>query len=108
MRSRWLLTAVVLLAGLATADGAISSLTVEDLYDRPVTLVRGDWRWPVWLPVDSTATQPEGTAKPAGAAAVRFGQTYVFETPNGTRISCEHKLFWMWCEGGWEVERGDS
>lgn len=89
-------------------DRWASSYALSDLYAHPLFLVRDGQSVPVWLPRSLEETQPAGTARPVGGAAVTFGQTYLFETPDGTRIFCEHKLTWMWCDGGWRAERAQT
>ena len=60
---RW----VWILAGLGivylTATSLASSYVTATITARPMVLVRGDTRVPVWLPQTMAETQPAGTAR---------------------------------------------
>lgn len=100
-----MMIAVLLMVAFAVGDTASSSFTLNNLYARPLTLERAGQHLPVWLPRDAGLTQPDNTARPVAGVAAYFGQSYIFRAPDGEEIACEHMLYWIWCESGWQVSR---
>lgn len=109
MNRRFLLPAIVIMLAFAVADAVATSFTLGDLYGRRVMLVQDERRIEVFLPT-AIAELParNDMAELDGTAPRYFGHIHVFETQTGDRVVCDHVVYWMWCEGDWSVERGQS
>ena len=92
---RW----VWILAGLGivylTATSLASSYVTATITARPMVLVRGDTRVPVWLPQTMAETQPAGTARMSVGTGAILGVRMGYLLPDGGQVSCWHAPFWV-------------
>ena len=103
---RW----VWILAGLGivylTATSLASSYVTATITARPMVLVRGDTRVPVWLPQTMAETQPAVTAGMSVGTGAILGVRMGYLLPDGGQVSCWHAPFWVRCRDGWRVVLG--
>ncbi len=95
------------LGGLLIAYLIASNLTATyitaTITARPMNLVRGDTRVPVWLPATVDETQPAGTARMAIGTGAFLGLRMSYVLPDGGLASCKHWVLGVRCRDGWRV-----
>ena len=106
MRRRWTLRAALLMLSFGLVDALSAGFTHAEIRARSVTLLRAEDRFPVWLPDSGEKSQPLGAAVMTADQLRYFGRIRQFRTPWGETVTCDHLFYWMWCDGGWQVERG--
>ena len=107
MKRRPLLTAVMLMLAFAVADRLGTAFTAEEVARHALVLERA----PMRIPVNTGQGQSKehmapNTARIAADAPRYFGRIMVLVTPGGERITCDHVLYWSWCNKGWDLARG--
>ncbi len=97
-----------IMAGLGLVYMALNNMSstyvTATIAARPMDLVRGDVRVPVWLPQSVTEQQPEGTARMTIGTGAFLGIRMAYALPGGGLASCRHSWSSVSCRDGWKAE----
>ena len=105
-KRRWIVLAVVGLGLALILSSVVSAAMTNSVAARPMTLARADEagaRIPVWKPVTMDETQPPDTARMIGGAGVWLGLRMVYLLPDGDRVTCTHRPYFVRCSDGWSA-----